>query len=207
MKTFNQIALFFIVLLGWSCATSSSENATTEDNVISDKPNIVVIVSDDHGSRDAGCYGNTVVQTPNIDYLASEGVRFTNAYCTTPSCSASRSVILTGLYNHATGHFGHEHSYNHFSTYNHVKSLPVFLEEYSGYRTARVGKYHVGPESVYKFQKVFNANGRNGVAMADSVKSFIRSKNNKPYCPIFRFFYTTVPVIPIEVEGQLNPIH
>jgi len=190
MKPYNHIALFFIVLLGWSCATPSSENAASEDNEISDKPNIVVIVSDDHGSRDAGCYGNTAIQTPNIDYLASEGVRFTNAYCTTPSCSASRSVILTGLYNHATGHFGHEHSYNHFSTYDHVKSLPVFLEEYSGYRTARVGKYHVGPESVYKFQKVFNANGRNGVAMADSVKSFIHSKNNSPF---FLYYCTSDP--------------
>ena len=52
--------------------------------------NIVFVIADDHGP-DAGCYGNQVIKTPNLDRLASEGVRFTNAYCTTASCSASRS--------------------------------------------------------------------------------------------------------------------
>ena len=57
--------------------------------------NVVLIVTDDQ-SPDAGCYGNPIVQTPNLDALASDGTRFTQAFCTTASCSASRSVILTG---------------------------------------------------------------------------------------------------------------
>ena len=114
------------------------------------RPNIVLIVSDDHGCEATGCYGNPVVKTPNIDALAGEGVRFTNAFCTTASCSASRSVILTGMYNHANGQYGHQHSYHHFVSFSNIKSLPVLLGE-AGYRTARIGKYHVAPEEVYKF--------------------------------------------------------
>ncbi len=75
--------------------------------------NIVLFVADDHG-QDAGCYGNSVIQTPNLDRLAAAGTLFRNAFATTASCSASRSVILTGLHNHRTGQYGHEHSYHHF---------------------------------------------------------------------------------------------
>ena len=64
--------------------------------------NIVMFVVDDQG-RDAGCYGNAAIQTPHLDALAKDGTRFDYAFCTTASCSASRSVILTGLHNHANG--------------------------------------------------------------------------------------------------------
>jgi N-sulfoglucosamine sulfohydrolase len=150
------------------------------------KPNIVLIVADDHGRETVGCYGNPVIQTPAIDKLATQSVRFNNAFCTTASCSTSRSVLLTSKFNHATGHYGHEHDYNHFSTYSNEKSLSYYLEN-GGYRTARVGKYHLAPESVYHFQNVFQANQRNPVEMADVSKEFMTSNNEKPfflyYCP------------------------
>ena len=95
------------------------------------RPNIILFVSDDHGTDALGCYGNPVVKTPNMDRLAAEGVRFTRAYCTSASCAASRSVILTGLYGHATSSYGHVHDYHHFSTYETVKSLPVAEMEVS----------------------------------------------------------------------------
>ena len=75
--------------------------------------NVVLFVTDDQ-SPDAGCYGNPVIKTPHLDQLAKDGVRFTEAFCTTASCSASRSVILTGIYNHANAQYGHLHSYHHF---------------------------------------------------------------------------------------------
>ena len=109
--------------------------------------NIVLFVTDDQG-LDAGCYGNAVIQTPHLDALARDGTLFHNAFCTTASCSASRSVILTGLHNHANGHYGHQHHYHKFSSFANVGSLPVYLTK-AGYRTARCGKYHVAPESVY----------------------------------------------------------
>src|SRR5215203_4693 len=116
-------------------------------------PNIVLIVSDDHGREAVGCYGNNVVKTPNIDRLAAEGVRFSNAFSTVASCSPSRSVILTGLQSHANGMYGLAHDQHHFSSFDTIKSLPVLLQK-AGYRTAQIGKFHVAPESVYHFQKV-----------------------------------------------------
>ena len=111
--------------------------------------NIVFFVADDHGAEALGAYGNRVVKTPSLDALAAEGVRFSHAFGTTASCSASRSVLLTGVHNHRNGQYGHEHEYHHFSAFPNVRSLAVMLEE-AGYRTARGGKYHVAPESVLR---------------------------------------------------------
>lgn len=147
-----------------------------------ERPNIILFVSDDHGTDALGCYGNPIVKTPNMDRLAGEGVRFTHAYCTSASCAASRSVILTGLYGHATGSYGHVHDYHHFSTYVTVKSLPVLLEE-AGYHTARIGKYHVAPESVFRFKTVLKADPRSTVEMADACRGVIEADR-----PFFLYF-------------------
>jgi len=150
--------------------------------------NVVLFVTDDQ-SPDAGCYGNNVIQTPNIDALATGGVKFNHAFCTTASCSASRSVILTGIYNHANAQYGHQHSYHHFRTYDKIKSLPVLLSG-AGYRTARIGKYHVGPEEVYKFDQALPGNSRNPVEMANNCKPFINQRSDKPF---FLYFCTSDP--------------
>ena len=150
------------------------------------RPNVVLIVADDHGREAVGCYGNPVIKTPGLDSLASEGVRFTHAFCTTASCSASRSVILTGLYNHATGQYGHQHAYHHFVSFENIKSLPVLLAQ-AGYRTARIGKLHVAPDEVYKFEAVLGDESRNPVAIAQRCKDFIAASDARPFflyfCP------------------------
>lgn len=150
--------------------------------------NIVLFVTDDQ-SPDAGCYGNSVIKTPQLDQLASDGVRFTQAFCTTASCSASRSVILTGLYNHANAQYGHLHSYHHFQTYGDIKSLSAHLSA-AGYRTARIGKFHVGPDEVYPFDVVLNANSRSPVEMADKCREFVTAKDPRPF---FLYFCTSDP--------------
>jgi len=150
--------------------------------------NVILFVTDDQG-KDAGCYGNPVIQTSNLDAIAADGTVFDNAYATTASCSASRSVILTGIFNHANGHYGHEHAYHKFSSYDNLKSLPVYLEE-AGYRTARIGKYHVAPESVYHFQKALKGNSRNAVEMANNSEEFIKEESDKPF---FLYFCTSDP--------------
>jgi len=151
------------------------------------RPNIVLIVSDDHGMDALGCYGNDVIKTPNLDGLARDGVRFTNAFCTTASCSASRSVILTGMYNHSNGQYGHQHSYHHFISFPNIKSLPVLLTE-AGYRTGRIGKYHVAPDEVYKFDVAIGGNSRSPVQMAENCKGFIADEK-----PFFLYFCTSDP--------------
>ena len=141
--------------------------------------NIVLFVCDDLGA-DVGCYGNAAIKTPHIDQLAAEGTRYTQAYCTTASCSASRSVILTGLYNHANAQYGHEHAYHHFRTYDNIKSLPVRMRE-AGYRTARIGKFHVGPEEVYKVDESLPGNARSPVQMADNCQELFAAQSEKPF--------------------------
>ena len=139
--------------------------------------NIVMMVTDDQG-LDSGCYGNPAVKTPNLDRLAAEGARFQWAFCTTSSCSASRSVILTGLQNHANGQYGHQQTYHNFHTFTSVRSLPVLLHE-AGYRTCAIGKFHVQPEAVYHFDVY---------AKDKEVEAFIRETGDQPfflyYCPM-----------------------
>jgi N-sulfoglucosamine sulfohydrolase len=160
-------------------------------------PNIILIVADDHGTDALGCYGNALIKTPNLDNLAAEGIRFTNAFCTSASCSPSRSVILTGVQSHTNGMYGLQHSTHHFTSFDNIKTLPVLLAE-NGYRTGRVGKFHVAPEDVYKFQHVLSAGGandpaslgRNSMQMAEISRNFIAEENNKPF---FLYFATDDP--------------
>ncbi len=152
------------------------------------RPNILLIVADDHGTDALGCYGNPAIKTPSLDALAADGTRFTHAFCTTASCSPSRSVILTGLHNHRNGMYGLEHQVHHFQSFDDVKSLPVLLGE-SGYRTARVGKFHIAPEAVYAFQTVLSGGaandpaslGRSPVEMADRTRDVIAAKDERPF--------------------------
>lgn len=156
--------------------------AVTTSAVDAAPRNVVLIVADDMGFQ-LGCYGNKVIHTPNMDALAAEGTKFTHAYCTTASCSASRSVLMTGLHNHATGHYGHAHGYNHFSTYESVKTLPVILNE-AGYRTCSIGKYHLAPEYMYHFQDYENEGvqgNRNSAVMADNARDWIAEAPEKPF--------------------------
>ena len=106
-----------------------------------------------------------------------------------PSCTASRSVILTGLHNHLNGLYGHEHGYHKFRAHDFLKSLPVYLSEIGGYKTARIGKYHVGPKEVFHFDHTLPTNGRNTIQMADTAASFM-AKTEKPF---FLYFCTNDP--------------
>ncbi len=174
MRTLILLAAALVLILGPTVAAAAG------------KRNVVLIVADDHG-RDAGCYGNTDIRTPNLDRLAADGTRFEHGYCTTASCSASRSVLLSGLHNHLNGQYGHQHHYHHFSSFPSVKSLPVILAG-AGYRTMQVGKYHVAPEEVYRFQTYLSGNlggARNPVSMAETCRRVIAAKDDRPFLLYF----------------------
>ena len=133
--------------------------------------------------------------------MAADGVVFDNAFATTASCSASRSVILSGLHNHTNGQYGHQHAFHKFASWYDVVSLslPRALAR-AKYRTARIGKYHVAPEEVYHFETVLKGNPRNAVQMADASAEVINSKSEKP------FFSILQPVIPIVEVGVMKTL-
>ncbi|OUU24685.1 MAG: heparan N-sulfatase [Verrucomicrobia bacterium TMED44] len=152
--------------------------------------NIIFFITDDE-SPTLGCYGDRVAKTPAIDALAKDGTLFLNAFATTASCSASRSVVLSGLHNHANGQYGHQHSFHKFSSYFNVigLSLPRNLSK-AGYRSGQIGKYHVSPEEVFRFDEYIKGNPRNAVQMANQAKEFITAENEKPF---FLYFATSDP--------------
>ena len=118
------------------------------------KPNIVFILADDLGYNDLGCYGQTLIKTPNIDGLAKEGLKFTDFYAGAPVCSPSRSVLMTGLHTghttvrgNATMQGGRKGSKGNQTVYRANLTSGDFtignLMQQSGYRTALMGKWHL----------------------------------------------------------------
>lgn len=150
--------------------------------------NVVLVVTDDQGDV-AGCYGHPDARTPHLDALAAEGARFANAFCTTASCSPSRAVLLSGQHGHTNGMYGLQHRTHHFQSFDRVRSLPAILAE-RGWRTARVGKYHVAPEQAYPFQRALPGSARNPVRMAESCATFLEEIGDEPF---FLYFCTSDP--------------
>lgn len=108
------------------------------------RPNLLFIMSDDHAAHAIGAYGSRINQTPNIDRLAAEGMRFDHCYCTNSICTPSRAAILCGTYNHV----------NQVTTLDTPldAALPTFpkLLQAHGYRTAIFGKWHLGDEPAHR---------------------------------------------------------
>ena len=152
--------------------------------------NVLFIITDDE-SPTLGCYGDPVARTPAIDAIAADGTVFRNAFATTASCSASRSVVMSGLHNHRNGQYGHQHSYHGFDSWSSVVSyaLPRVMEG-AGYRTGHIGKFHVAPEQVYRFQTYLKGNERNPVEMAEKCRDFLTAADDRPF---FLYFATADP--------------
>lgn len=135
-----------IVLLafwGWGCNTQP--NKEEKDIPESTQPNIVLIMADDMGYNDLGCYGSHSIKTPNIDRLAAAGFKLTDYHSNGVVCSPTRASLLTGLYPQEAGVEGVITAKSHRDT---GMSLDKFtLAEYlkgSGYATAIFGKWHLG---------------------------------------------------------------
>ncbi len=107
------------------------------------RPNIVFLYCDDAGWGDFGCFGNTVIRTPNIDRMAAEGTRFTDSYVAQGVCSASRASLLTGCYPNRVGILGALNPNSKNGISDKEKTIADLLKP-RGYATAIYGKWHLG---------------------------------------------------------------
>jgi len=130
-QCFKNIGIVFLAALTFCSCQQKTE--------VKNQPNFIVFIADDAAWDDSGAYGNTSIKTPNIDQLANDGMRFTNAMLTTSSCSPSRCSILTGLYPHNT-----DAPELHMPLPTDKLLFAGELQK-AGYYTVSSGKYHIGP--------------------------------------------------------------
>ena len=106
-------------------------------------PNVIVIMADDLGYGDVSCYGAEALQTPHIDRLAKEGLKFTSGYCSASTCTPTRFSFLTGTYAFRQKGTGIAAPNNPAIIQPNTVTLPDLLKM-AGYRTAVIGKWHLG---------------------------------------------------------------
>ena len=147
--------------------------------------NILFLIADDLGKY-VGAYGCKSVKTPNLDKLASQGVKFDLAFASTASCSGSRSTIYTGMHTHENGQYGLNIFRTHFQTFPHVETAPLLFNK-AGYKTGIIGKVHVGPDEVYPWEHRQESESRDVAWVADQCEAFYEKVKEED-----RPFYLTV---------------
>lgn len=177
-----------------------------------DRPNILFIMTDDHSSNAMSCYGSKVNQTPNLDRIAKEGMRFDDCFVTNSICTPSRATILTGKYSHLNG-------VPVFNTFDGNQPTVAKYLQAAGYYTGMIGKWHLGSEptgfdywdilpgqGVYFDPPLFNAQGRHvlkGYAtdvITDDALDFI--KNRPTDKPFFLMLHHKAPHRPWEPDDK-----
>ena len=136
MKLFKVAFVFVFTLMVTGCHIKNTTKRIAQKPT--KKPNIIFIMSDDHAYQAISAYSDKLMQTPNIDRIAKEGMLFTNASVTNSICAPSRAVILTGKHSHINGKID---NISKFDTTN--VTFPQILQK-AGYQTAMFGKLHFG---------------------------------------------------------------
>ena len=134
----NQRSLVVVLMLAAATSTGLAQQQATP----SSRPNVIFILADDLGYSELGSYGNTFNETPHLDKLASEGVRFTSAYASAPVCSPYRAALMTGQYPARVGIT----DYLRPDAATHLDTAYVTIAEMfrkNGYQTGIVGKWHL----------------------------------------------------------------
>ena len=126
MKSFMYIYIIFCSTFFISC-----------ESKVSERPNIIFIMSDDHSVAAISAYGSNLISTPNIDRIANEGAKFNNSFVTNSICAPSRAVLLTGKYSHLNGVLDNNQIFD-----GEQETFPKILQE-AGYETSMIGKWHL----------------------------------------------------------------
>ncbi|MGE0374602.1 MAG: sulfatase [Planctomycetaceae bacterium] len=135
------------------------------------RPNVLLVIADDMTYHDCGAYGSAVVQTPNIDRLAREGMRFDRMFTSTAMCAPTRQQLYTGVWPVRNGAYP-----NHSRVHDGTRSWAHHFREL-GYRCGLAGKNHCKPAASYPWEKV----GESASWGLDEIREFIHRDAEQPY--------------------------
>ncbi|WP_422083587.1 sulfatase [Ulvibacterium sp.] len=189
MKTNLYFVLFSVLVFVVSCKEKTPKESETK------KPlNVVLILTDDQGAH-LSALGTKGITTPNVDTLAKNGMLFTNSFAVVPSCSPSRSSIMTGMYPHANGHWrntvtpkltdGDKEFTRASSTidkvgiHEYIQTLPELLQE-NGYFTAITQKFHMSPPWKFPYS-ARNAVQNSPEEFKKIISGFVRDAGDQPF--------------------------
>jgi arylsulfatase len=140
-----KIILLSLIILDFGFSALAQQGVKSSKST---RPNVILILTDDMGYGDLGCYGGFPYHTPNINRLANQGMRFTSFYVSQAVCSASRSSFLTSCYHNRIGISGALSPDAGIALNPEEETIAKLLKK-SGYKTGMIGKWHLGSKVPY----------------------------------------------------------